>query len=72
MKEKNINIPFLTIVLSIILCSGGCATVKAPDGMMVEFLTGKTVYGIADYTPEFGWIVHWNSFELEFVWLTLR
>lgn len=28
---------------------------------MVEFLTGKTVSGITDSTPEFGWIVHSSS-----------
>lgn len=61
MTGKNTNIPFLTIVLSIILCCQGCTTGRAPDGMMIEFLKGKTVSGITDSRPEFGWIVHSSS-----------
>ena len=39
-------------------CLESMAAAQVPDGLMVEFLQGETVTGIADPTPEFGWIVH--------------
>ncbi|MBN2578709.1 MAG: rhamnosidase [Pirellulales bacterium] len=42
---------------SAILC-GPDTVGEAPDGLMVEFLQGPAVIGVADREPEFGWITH--------------
>jgi len=37
------------------VCGGGASAI-APDGLVVEFLRGSEVVGVADREPEFGWI----------------
>ena len=60
MRKSSLYI--LIIGTSIMLAHGVCVAEGAPpDGMMIELLQGSSMGGIADATPEFGWIVHSSS-----------
>lgn len=55
------SILLLAMIVSVVTCGKVCAGGVAPDGMMLELLSGSTVSSITDPTPEFGWIVHSSS-----------
>lgn len=58
MKKTIFKLSLLIIVLSVFIYGNSYAAGTAPDGLMVELLSGKVVSGITDPTPEFGWVVH--------------
>ena len=61
MSKSNTGLFQLIIILSIIFCVNPSAAGDAPDGLMVELLSGSAVSGITDPTPEFAWVAHSSS-----------
>ena len=58
MKRNLFTTMCVSLVFFIACCYSAVAETQAPDGLMVELLSGKAVYGVTDKTPEFGWVVH--------------